>query len=163
MKPQFITVHCSASKTGRYLTASEIRTMHTRPKSQGGNGWSDIGYHAVIRTDGAVEMGRPLTRMGAGVGGHNQNNLHVCLVGGVDSRGRSVDNYTAAQKNALFGLILDWQEQFNIPNEGVKGHRDWFGDTNGDGVIDSRDWYKDCPCFDVVIWFESQLRELGRL
>lgn len=163
MKPRFITVHCSASRTGRYLTASEIRDMHTRPKSRGGNGWSDIGYHAVIRTDGAVEMGRPLTRMGAGVGGHNDDNLHVCLIGGVNSRGEPVFNYTDEQMHALLMLILDWQEQFNIPNEDVKGHRDWFGDTNGDGVIDSRDWYKECPCFTVGIWFTKRLRELGRL
>lgn len=163
MKPRFVTVHCSASRTGRYLTASEIRAMHTRPKSQGGNGWSDIGYHKVIRIDGATEDGRPLTRKGAGVYGHNDDNIHICLIGGVDSSGKAVNNYTANQMNALFGLLLDLCEEFGIPYTEVRGHRDWFGDTNGDGVIDSRDWYKECPCFDVATWFTEQLRATGRL
>lgn len=161
MKPRFITVHCSASKTGKYLTASEIRAMHTRPKAQGGNGWSDVGYHFIIRTDGATEDGRPLTRMGAGVQGHNQDNIHICLIGGIDGSGRPVDNYSSNQKDALFNLILDLCEEFKIPYTSVCGHRDWFGDTNGDGVIDRRDWLKECPCFDVASWFNGLLTFYG--
>ncbi len=161
MKPRFITVHCSATKKGRYLTASEIRSMHVRPKSQGGNGWSDVGYHFIIRTDGTIEEGRPLTRMGAGVAGHNEDNIHICLIGGLDSNGKPADTYGHDQKHALFGKIVDLCERFSIPFEDVKGHRDWFGDTNGDGNIDSRDWFKECPCFCVATWLTGQLKELG--
>ena len=31
-----------------------------------------------------------------------------------------------------------------------------FGDTNKDGKIDSRDWLKECPCFDVKSWWSAQ-------
>jgi N-acetyl-anhydromuramyl-L-alanine amidase AmpD len=37
----------------------------------------------------------------------------------------------------------------------VFGHRDLSPDKNGDGKIDSRDWVKACPSFDVRAWLAS--------
>lgn len=157
MNPKRITVHCSANRIGRYLTAKELRKFHTDPEPVG-RGWSDIGYHFVIRTDGIVETGRPLTRQGAGVAGHNKNNIHICLVGGLDLRGRPADTYTHEQYHALFALICDLCERFKIPYSNVCGHRDFSPDLNGDGVITSNEFIKECPCFDVRTWFAKQLR-----
>ena len=51
-----IILHCSATPEGRYTSANEIRKWHVN-----GNGWSDIGYHYVIRIDGTIEKGRPIS------------------------------------------------------------------------------------------------------
>lgn len=55
-----IIIHCSATPPDRHIGADEIRLWHIRDK-----GWTDIGYHSVIRRDGAVEAGRGLELPGA--------------------------------------------------------------------------------------------------
>lgn len=160
MYPRRITIHTSANRKGRYLTASELRKFHTDPEPVG-KGWSDIGYHFVIRTDGAVEEGRPLTRQGAGVKGHNKDNVHICLVGGLDSNGKPAFTYSDAQMNALYGLIMDLSGKYQIPLPEVCGHRDYSPDLNGDGEITSDEWIKVCPCFDVRSWLKALCESNG--
>ena len=154
MTPNKITVHCSASKPSiaKNETAASIRAIHKA------KGWRDIGYHYVIRRDGATEKGRADSVIGAHVKGHNNNNLGICLAGGVDENGKPERNYTDAQYHALYALIVDLCKKHNIQHQEVYGHRDWFGDSNGDGVIDSRDWLKECPCFDVRQWLSKELK-----
>lgn len=149
MTIKFITVHCSATPGSRDIGAKEITAMHLQ------RGFRTIGYHYVIRRDGTVEAGRPENQQGAHVEGHNPNNLGICLVGGVNQAMKSECNYTDAQFAALAELVKKLQAKHNVPDNAIKGHRDWFGDTNGDGKIDSRDWLKDCPCFDVRTWFKG--------
>lgn len=113
-------------------------------------GWSGIGYHFYITRDGNMAPGRPLNKQGAHVGGFNKDNVGICLEGGLnDDTGKPEDNFTEAQMDQLRYVITEMQSNYGIKDDNVKGHRDWFGDTNGDGVIDSRDWLKECPCFDV--------------
>lgn len=143
MKHRHITVHSSATQPMMKYDVEWCRKLHK------GKGWSDIGYHFMILPDGSVEEGRALSRQGAHVSGHNSLNIGVCMVGGVDKHGHICNNYTTPQFDALRDLLTDLMAKYQIPLSEVKGHRDWFGDTNGDGVIDSRDWLKECPCFDV--------------
>ncbi|MCK5126814.1 MAG: N-acetylmuramoyl-L-alanine amidase [candidate division Zixibacteria bacterium] len=132
MKPNYITVHCSATPpSGHNIGVIALRDMHKA------RGWSDIGYHWVIKRDGTLQPGRPMTRNGAGVKGHNEGNIHVCLVGGIDECGESVNNYTDVQFDALRYCITEWSGRFGIRRENIKGHRDWPKVA------------KDCPCFDV--------------
>ncbi|MBG89586.1 MAG: lysozyme [Verrucomicrobiales bacterium] len=155
MTPKRITVHSSATQPKTYLTADDIRKMHLK------RGWSDIGYHFVIRTDGAVERGRPLTKQGAHVYGHNKNNVGICLVGGIDERGVAEFNYSGAQLHALYALICELCEDYGIPYEKVCGHRDYSPDTNNDGKITPDEYVKECPCFDVRGWFIRKLQSDG--
>ena len=143
MKPRYITVHCSATPPSMDIGVDEIRRMHTK------KGWSDIGYHTVIKRDGTVEDGRPLVRIGAHVKGHNQDNIGICLIGGVDENNKPQNDFTNAQFDSLRSHISGLCGVYGIKQENIKGHRDWFEDTNGDGIIDSRDWLKECPCFSV--------------
>lgn len=129
-----IVVHCSATPQDMDVGAAEIRSWHLR------RGWSDIGYHYVIRRDGALEPGRPVDRAGAHVKGHNARSIGVCLVGGndADDRARAEFNFTRAQlatlERTLVGLLALY------PDARVVGHRD----------LDPR---KACPCFDVAAWW----------
>ncbi|UTT85783.1 N-acetylmuramoyl-L-alanine amidase [Vibrio pelagius] len=115
----FITVHCSATPSTQDIGVAEIRRWHKN------RGWRDVGYHFVIRRCGKVEIGRPLSQTGAHVKGHNKGNIGVCLVGGCNAVQQPEDNFTFAQRKALFGLIEVLQKRFLIVDNNVKGHKDW--------------------------------------
>ena len=51
-----IILHCSATQEGLDIGVDTIRRWHVT-----GNGWKDVGYHFIIKLDGTVEDGRPLT------------------------------------------------------------------------------------------------------
>ena len=132
MKPKFITVHCSATPPSMpNIGVIAIRKMHTD------KGWSDIGYHWVIKRDGTIQSGRSMTRSGAGVKGHNKDNIHICMIGGVDDNNKPENNYTEHQFSSLRYLISDLSSTFGVKQENIKGHRDYPNVA------------KACPCFDV--------------
>lgn len=116
---RYITVHCSATQAAMDIGVDELRQWHLA------RGWRDIGYHFVIRRCGVVELGRPLSKMGAHVRGHNKGNIGICLIGGTDKALQAQDNFTLAQRKALFGLIAQLQHQFEIKDEDVRGHNEW--------------------------------------
>jgi len=138
---EYIAVHCSATPPHQEIGEDEIRRMHKA------KGWEDAGYNVVIRRNGKIDIARPLDAQGAHVRGYNHNSVGVCLVGGVDDDGKAENNFTPIQMDSL-ELTLHFLFQV-YPGAIAKGHRAFFGDTNKDGVIDSRDWLKQCPCFDV--------------
>ena len=110
-----IAVHGAATGAGMDIGAEEITRWHT-DKPPRGNGWSDIGYHYVIRRDGALEAGRPVAKAGAHIRGHNANSIGVCLVGS----GHPRPNYTAPQYIALHGLLTQLIRKH--PNARIAGH-----------------------------------------
>jgi len=64
--PRFVDtliIHCAATPPSMDIGAKEIDRWH---KEQG---WSEIGYHFVIRRDGTIEKGRPLRISGTTFGG----------------------------------------------------------------------------------------------
>jgi N-acetylmuramoyl-L-alanine amidase len=105
-------------------------------------GWTDIGYHYVIRRDSAVDMGRPVRLIGAHASGYNTGSIAICLVGGLDKDGKPEDNFTLGQKRTLSRLLINLFTYLGGPVE-VLGHRDLPGVK------------KDCPCFDVKKWMEE--------
>jgi len=132
---KYLVVHCSASQPLPRIDVHEIDRWHRK------QGWSKVGYHFVITTAGHVQEGRKLTEMGAHVQGHNQHSVGICLVGGVDAEGKSVDNFTAAQKDALRGLLKKLSGVYRKAT--ILGHRDIPGVK------------KDCPCFSVRSWLKG--------
>ena len=154
MTPKRITFHCSATRPEVPFRVEDLRRAHVEV-----NGWSDIGYHFYITTDGTLHACRPLSRQGAHVKGHNDDNVGVCIEGGLDNEtGKPSNTFNAYQLATAQQLRKTLQDAHGIPDNELYGHRDHFGDTNGDGVEDSRDWLKECPCFDV-----SQYIKEGKL
>lgn len=136
----FIVVHCSAWNpiTKQQFTGVEdIRAFHVKER-----GWKDIGYHYVIRRNGAWEMGRPWFSVGAHAEGHNHNSIAICLVGGVDEEGKPADNFTPEQMTSLQRAIYLLKRD-HYPTAEVLGHTDFEGVT------------KACPCFDVKTWWKK--------
>lgn len=141
---RYIVVHCAATPPSRDIGVAEIRTMHKQ------RGFNDVGYHYVIRRDGRVEKGRADTVMGAHVSGFNAESLGTCMVGGINAKGWSEQNFTPAQFAAL-RTLLDQLKATHAAAE-ILGHRDLSPDKNRDGKVSRNEWLKDCPCFDVRDW-----------
>ena len=147
-----IVVHGSWTKSGIDVGVDEIREWHTAEP----RGWSDIGYHFVIRRSGLWEVGRPIETAGAHVAGHNADTVGICLVGGreddtVETAGLPEEakqelqwefNYTSQQLLTLIDKVGELRAEY--PSiEYVQGHRDF------DGVS------KRCPGFDVREFFSA--------
>lgn len=136
-----IVIHCTATRAWQDFGADDIRRMHKA------KGWSDIGYHYVVRLDGTIEEGRDIDIIGAHVSGHNKYSIGVVYVGGLDNQGKPKDTRTENQKNALLNLLVDLRKIYPAAN--ISGHRDFSPDKNHDGVISPDEYIKECPCFDA--------------
>lgn len=146
-KTDTIVIHCSATRAGQDIGVEQITAWHQA------KGWETIGYHFVIRRDGTVEAGRLVQMIGAHVQGHNASSIGICLVGGIGADGDAENNFTPdqfAQCKALLEQLLA-----TYPGCRIVGHRDLSPDTDGDGVIEPREWIKACPSFDVAAWVQS--------
>ena len=152
-------IHCSATKPSQVVTAGMIDEWHRA------RGWSGLGYHCIIDRKGVITEGRTIgfkrgapgdmtIAQGAHVAGWNRGSIAICLVGGLDGRGRSIDVgtepdrlFTSAQLSSLETAVEFYTSMFL----GIRwiGHRDVF-DTDGDGVASPGEWLKTCPGFDVA-------------
>ncbi len=145
LEPQqirLLVVHCSATPPEDDIGATEIRHWHTDL-----NGWSDMGYHAVIRRDGRLEDGRPLLYQGAHARGWNSQSWGVCLIGGVTDYASKTPaaNYTVDQYQTLWRLLDAWR--YLAPAAYICGHRD----------LDSyHQSLKACPSFDVRAYYVAR-------
>jgi N-acetylmuramoyl-L-alanine amidase len=111
------------------IGVDDIREWHINE-----NGWSDVGYHFVIRRDGEIEKGRPDHVIGAGVKGYNRDSIHICMIGGKPDA-----NFTFKQYQTLIQLREAIDTDYGNPM--WLGHRD----------VDKG---KTCPNFDVHSLFE---------
>ena len=93
-----------------------------------GRGWAGIGYHKVVRRDGAVEGGEMLDRRGVHCrdGGMNSKAVGVCFSGhhGDDFNGEQGEPWTEAQREAGVTLLADLCERYGVPVRNVIGHRE---------------------------------------
>lgn len=126
---KYIIVHCTATPVRRDIGSAEIRRYHLS------QGWSDIGYHYVVRLDGTVEPGRSVSIPGAHCKGLNYCSIGVCYVGGVlDDFKTPADTRTTRQKESLRKLIANLRARY--PGAVVRSHSDFAP--------------KACPCFDAT-------------
>lgn len=128
-----IIIHCTATPESREVDIDEVRRWHTEER-----GWSDVGYHFLIKLDGTVEEGRPVERTGAHTKGENWDSIGVAYVGGVDKKGAWLDTRTDAQKDALVDLLCELKDTYGGV---IYGHRDFSS--------------KACPSFDAKKEYEN--------
>ena len=135
-----LVVHYSAVRPYRTSSADEINEWHKKRVTHGIH-WKGIGYHYVVRRDGSIETGRPLSEPGAHCAGHNKYSIGICYEGGLDNNGDAADTRTPAQKQALRKLLEELHAQF--PKALIVGHHD----------LNPR---RPCPVYDVT----SEYRDL---
>ena len=99
----------------RSCTVEDIHRWHQ------GNGWAGIGYHYLVRKDGAVWRGRPEDTVGAHAGsksGYNGRSIGICFEGDYMN-----ETMPAAQLAAGQALIRDIQSRYG-GRLTIKRHKD---------------------------------------
>lgn len=124
-----VILHCSDTMDGKDIGLKEINQWHIErgflPSSNG----ISCGYHYVVRIDGLIEVARLEKDIGAHCQGHNHDSIGICLVG----RG----NYTSDQWHALYYLLSNILESYDLEPKHVFGHYEF--DAHG----------KTCPIIEM--------------
>lgn len=123
-----IIIHCSDSDDSLDIGRKEIDEWHRQRGFLSESGIS-IGYHYVVRRNGRIEIGRPISEVGAHCKGHNSDSIGVCWIGR-----KAPDN---KQKTELFKLVKSLMVTYNIPVDKVFGHYEF-------------DSGKTCPNLDMI-------------
>ena len=106
-----IIIHHTAVKGD--LSAQQIHLNHLNI------GYSGIGYHFVVRKNGAVERGRPVWAVGAHAYGCNNDSIGICLSGNFE-----LETPTHYQIESAALLLANLCKDFNIPinRKNILGH-----------------------------------------
>ena len=84
-KIERIFVHCTAGPQNQ-----TVETIKNYWKTV--NKWKNPGYHYIIKADGELVQLQPEDKPSNGVAGYNSTSINVCYIGGVDSKGKPIDN-----------------------------------------------------------------------
>jgi N-acetyl-anhydromuramyl-L-alanine amidase AmpD len=106
-----IIIHCSDSPDSRGdIGVKEIRDWHLK------RGWSDIGYHFVVKRDGTVEEGRGEHFVGAHTEKWNGKSIGICWVGRKEP--------TPIQLAKLLRKVKDLLKKYGLNESQVLGHKE---------------------------------------
>ena len=131
---KYIVIHCTA--TPQDTKIQSIISYWRKVLA-----WKNNGYHFIIDKNGNTTKITPLDKIANGVKNHNANSIHIAYIGGIDSKGKSIDNRTLQQKESLLYYLRDLKRKF--PKAEILGHRD-FTEVK-----------KDCPCFNAAEEYEN--------
>jgi N-acetylmuramoyl-L-alanine amidase len=90
-----IIIHYTETVEHQDFDIDDVREWHTL------RGFSDIGYHFLIKLDGTVQFGRQIDLVGAHCHGQNYDSIGVCYVGGKCTDGTLADTRTPEQMKSL--------------------------------------------------------------
>lgn len=148
---KYLVIHCTATREGREVSATEIRRWHTSPVAQGGRGWKQVGYTDLFHLNGSVE------RLVAnnednwvddwevtnGAQGYNSVSRHIVYAGGIAYDGKTPkDTRTTGQLAAMAAYVKAFHEKH--PKVRIVGHNQLNAG-------------KACPSFDVRAWLKTVL------
>jgi N-acetylmuramoyl-L-alanine amidase len=89
-----VVAHWTATYTNQDIGAEEVHEWHKK------RGWSGIGYHYIIRRDGRIQRGRPISKQGAHANdnGHNKYSLGISFAAGYNcpSGTKNPDKFVSA-------------------------------------------------------------------
>lgn len=149
-----IARHHSATPSGDYFAFWKNRWK--------GLGWTKGGYHEIILPDGTVQLCYDAIYPTNGIGNHNINTYHICVVGN--------GAFTAAQERAFEERCLLAIKRFGLSVEDVLGHNEFKGTaTSCPGIsMDSvRKRLKSllAPSTDEIMWGKTELKkgQIGKL
>jgi len=124
-----IIIHCSDTYSRMDVGVKEIDKWHKD------RGFSEIGYHFVIKRDGTTERGRDIEKIGAHCKEQNNDSIGICVIGGKSEMGTPEDNFAFRQIVATRNLITYLRLIFPEIKE-ISPHSEYSN-------------YKTCPNFDI--------------
>jgi N-acetylmuramoyl-L-alanine amidase len=127
-----LVFHCTA--TQQNATVASIQ-KYWREKLK----WKSPGYHIIITPDGSWTQLSDFNNPTNGVSGINSTSLHISYIGGIDNKGRGMDNRTEKQNEILEIIYRLFKEK--TPNLTFHGHYEFSN--------------KSCPSFNVKKWIDS--------
>lgn len=133
-----IIIHCAATKPDMDIGAAEIERWHRA------RGFFGIGYHFIIRRNGKLEEGRPIEQAGAHASGHNAHSIGICMVGGINDKGKPENNFTDAQWETLKSLTTNLVHKYKALK--IIGHNEVSN--------------KACPSFSVSKWLGNGMNKI---
>lgn len=139
-KIERIFVHCTAGS--QKATVNDVKAEFKR------KGWKNPGYHYLVDKYGVITQLLDDSKVSNGVKGYNSTSINVAYTGGIDENGKGTDNRTEAQKKSLRNILKILHKRY--PEARIMGHRDISPDQNKNGIVDSWERIKECPCFDAI-------------
>lgn len=133
-----IIVHCTATPPGMDVTADDVKRWHLA------KGWKRCGYHYLVKLDGTIEKGCPISTPGIHCRGHNAHSIGVAYVGGLGDDLRPQDTRNDWQKAALLKLLANLTFMYRCK---IHGHHDY---NQG----------KACPCFDATAEYAGLYKQI---
>lgn len=82
-------------------------------------GWSGVGYHWLVRKDGSLEVGRPVSAMGAHCRGINHRSIGIAMSGHGD-----LAAWTPEQTETAVALAATLAREYGIDLPDIVGHRE---------------------------------------
>ena len=131
-KPVKVFLHCADTpdNTDKF-DVGDVRRWHRS------RGFTDVGYHWLIRRSGVLEKGREEFTQGAHTKTHNSNSLGICYFG--------KNHPSQPQIQTLLELYDRFMQLYGIT------YLDWYGHYEANPL-------KTCPGFDMNI-FRRMLQE----
>lgn len=127
---KYIFIHCAATPEGKDFTVKDIDKWHRQ------RGFNEIGYNYVIYRDGSIHEGRDVNKIPAHATNWNKNSIGICYIGGLAKDGKTPkDTRTPEQRFALFKLVADLLDEYQLTVNAVMGHYEVAN--------------KACPSFDM--------------
>lgn len=117
------------TETPEYMDVSieDVRKWHKE------RGFTDVGYHFLVRLDGSIELGRDIKIVGAHTSGANGDSIGIAYVGGLMNNVQC-DTRNLKQRVSL-DVLIGYLRRVYGDHLNVLGHNDFSG--------------KVCPGFDA--------------
>lgn len=130
----YLVIHCTATVQTAKVESIQRYWRETLK-------WKSPGYHKLITPTGEAVRLADDEHVCNGVRGYNSKSIHISYIGGIDAKGKPLDNRTDLQKIALEWEVKQYKKKY--PGIKVVGHRDFPGVN------------KACPSFDVASWLKE--------
>jgi len=152
--PKYITLHHAGvtwtAGSDPYEKVRNLQAWGKKPVEEGGKDWPDLPYHYLIAPDGTIFEGRPTeyepeTNTNYDVHGH----IGIQLFGNFE-----VQRVSPQQLASAVRLVAWLAQEFDVPDQWIRGHRDVADNTDCPG----RDFYRYIENGRLVDWVR-QLRQ----
>jgi N-acetylmuramoyl-L-alanine amidase len=138
---EWLVIHCTATS----LKATVQAIINYWRNSLG---WSNPGYNLVFLADGSFTLVADFNTICNGVKGFNAKGLQYSWIGGIDDKGKPIDNMTPQQHKMMSIAVEETLKRWPHLKKGFQGHHDFPNVA------------KACPCFNTKQKFSNILQKV---